>query len=83
HKQHTDVSYLACARALIQHADVIYPQFASHNAGTIAAIVQMARAAGAAFEMQRLHGMGEGVFREVMKATPAHVRVYAPVGPHK
>ncbi|PTT77047.1 hypothetical protein DBR42_25925, partial [Pelomonas sp. HMWF004] len=71
HKQHTDVSYLACARALIQHADVIYPQFASHNAGTIAAIVQMARSANAAFEMQRLHGMGEGVYREFSRHTPA------------
>jgi RHH-type transcriptional regulator, proline utilization regulon repressor / proline dehydrogenase / delta 1-pyrroline-5-carboxylate dehydrogenase len=44
HKQHTDISYLACARALIGQADVIYPQFASHNAGTLAAILQMARA---------------------------------------
>jgi RHH-type proline utilization regulon transcriptional repressor/proline dehydrogenase/delta 1-pyrroline-5-carboxylate dehydrogenase len=50
-----------------RHHDVIYPQFASHNAGTIAAIVQMARAAGAAFEMQRLHGMGEGIYREVLR----------------
>lgn len=83
HKQHTDVSYLACARALIQHADVIYPQFASHNAGTIAAIVQMARAAGAAFEMQRLHGMGEGVYREVLKDGTIPCRVYAPVGEHR
>jgi RHH-type proline utilization regulon transcriptional repressor/proline dehydrogenase/delta 1-pyrroline-5-carboxylate dehydrogenase len=83
HKQHTDVSYLACARALIQHADVIYPQFASHNAGTIAAIVQMARAAGAAFEMQRLHGMGEGVYREVLKDGSIPCRVYAPVGEHR
>ncbi|MDO9461221.1 MAG: proline dehydrogenase family protein, partial [Alphaproteobacteria bacterium] len=57
-KAHTDLSYLACAQALIGHADCIYPQFATHNAGTIAAIVQMARAAGADFEMQRLHGMG-------------------------
>jgi RHH-type proline utilization regulon transcriptional repressor/proline dehydrogenase/delta 1-pyrroline-5-carboxylate dehydrogenase len=65
HKQHTDV-YLACARRC-SATDVIYPQFASHNAGTIAAIVQMARAAGAPFEMQRLHGMGEGVYREVLK----------------
>jgi RHH-type proline utilization regulon transcriptional repressor/proline dehydrogenase/delta 1-pyrroline-5-carboxylate dehydrogenase len=83
HKQHTDVSYLACARALIQHADVIYPQFASHNAGTIAAIVQMARSAGAAFEMQRLHGMGEGVYREVLKDASIPCRVYAPVGEHR
>ncbi len=69
HKHHTDISYLACARALIGHADVVYPQFATHNAGTIAAIVEMAEARGAAYEMQRLHGMGEGVYREVMKAT--------------
>jgi len=83
HKQHTDVSYLACAQALIAHADVIYPQFASHNAGTIAAIVQMARQAGAKFEMQRLHGMGEGVYREVLKDGTIPCRVYAPVGEHK
>jgi RHH-type proline utilization regulon transcriptional repressor/proline dehydrogenase/delta 1-pyrroline-5-carboxylate dehydrogenase len=83
HKQHTDVSYLACARALIQHADVIYPQFASHNAGTIAAIVQMANSAGAKFEMQRLHGMGEGVYREVLKDGSIPCRVYAPVGEHR
>lgn len=83
HKQHTDVSYLACAQALIAHADVIYPQFASHNAGTIAAIVQMARKAGAPFEMQRLHGMGEGVYREVLKDGTIPCRVYAPVGEHR
>jgi RHH-type proline utilization regulon transcriptional repressor/proline dehydrogenase/delta 1-pyrroline-5-carboxylate dehydrogenase len=83
HKHHTDISYLACARALIGHADVIYPQFATHNAGTIAAILQMARAAGAPFEMQRLHGMGEGVYREVMRDAGIPVRVYAPVGEHR
>ncbi|HET7794463.1 MAG TPA: L-glutamate gamma-semialdehyde dehydrogenase [Rhizobacter sp.] len=84
HKHHTDISYLACAGALISHADVIYPQFATHNAGTIAAILQMARQQGAAFEMQRLHGMGEGVYREVMKQQPGlSVRVYAPVGEHR
>ena len=86
HKQHTDVSYLACARALIGHADVIYPQFASHNAGTIAAIAQMARTAGlaaTAYEMQRLHGMGEGVYREVLAGGDVPCRVYAPVGEHR
>ncbi|HEY1090517.1 MAG TPA: proline dehydrogenase family protein, partial [Burkholderiaceae bacterium] len=83
HKQHTDVSYLACAKRLIAHADVIYPQFASHNAGTIAAIVQMARQARAAFEMQRLHGMGEGVYREVLADGEIPCRVYAPVGEHR
>ncbi len=83
HKHHTDISYLACARALIGHADVIYPQFATHNAGTISAILQMARRAHAAFELQRLHGMGEGVYREVMKDRDIPVRVYAPVGEHR
>jgi RHH-type transcriptional regulator, proline utilization regulon repressor / proline dehydrogenase / delta 1-pyrroline-5-carboxylate dehydrogenase len=83
HKHHTDISYLACARALVGHAEVIYPQFATHNAGTIAAIVQMARAKGAKFEMQRLHGMGEAVYREVMQDAQLPVRVYAPVGEHR
>ena len=85
HKHHTDISYLACARALIGHAVAgqIYPQFATHNAGTIAALLQMARAAGAEFEMQRLHGMGEGVYREVMRDAGVPVRVYAPVGEHR
>jgi RHH-type proline utilization regulon transcriptional repressor/proline dehydrogenase/delta 1-pyrroline-5-carboxylate dehydrogenase len=84
HKQHTDISYLACAQALIGHADVLYPQFASHNAATVAAIAQMAQAAGAKFEFQRLHGMGEGVFREVLAAQPAlPLRIYAPVGEHR
>ena len=83
HKEHTDISYLACAQALIAHADVIFPQFATHNAGTIAAIVQMARARNAEFEMQRLHGMGEGISREVMKDAGVACRVYAPVGEHR
>ncbi|MBC7662781.1 MAG: L-glutamate gamma-semialdehyde dehydrogenase, partial [Caulobacter sp.] len=83
HKEHTDISYLACARSLIAHADVIYPQFATDNAGTIAAILQMARAKNAAFEMQRLHGMGEGIYREVMKDASVACRVYAPVGEHR
>ncbi|MDM0106707.1 L-glutamate gamma-semialdehyde dehydrogenase [Variovorax sp. J22R24] len=81
HKHHTDLSYLACARALLAAPDAIYPQFATHNAGTIAAILQMA--GDVPFELQRLHGMGEGVYREVMKSTSAPVRVYAPVGKHK
>jgi RHH-type proline utilization regulon transcriptional repressor/proline dehydrogenase/delta 1-pyrroline-5-carboxylate dehydrogenase len=70
HKHHTDVSYLACARALLDAHDVIFPQFATHNAGTIAAIIQMANRTGAPFELQRLHGMGEGVYREVSRYTP-------------
>lgn len=83
HKHHTDLAYLACAKALIDHADVIYPQFATHNAGTIAAIAQMASARGARYEMQRLHGMGEGVYREVLQQDGLPLRVYAPVGEHR
>jgi RHH-type proline utilization regulon transcriptional repressor/proline dehydrogenase/delta 1-pyrroline-5-carboxylate dehydrogenase len=88
HKRHTDLSYLACARALLAQADVIYPQFATHNAATIAAILQMARALAAGgnpprFEMQRLHGMGEGIYREVMADPQIACRVYAPVGEHR
>jgi RHH-type proline utilization regulon transcriptional repressor/proline dehydrogenase/delta 1-pyrroline-5-carboxylate dehydrogenase len=78
HKHHTDVSYLACARALLDASDVIYPQFATHNAGTIAAILQMAARAGSGFELQRLHGMGEGIYREVLKNPLVSCRVYAP-----
>ena len=85
HKHHTDISYLACTKALIGHADVIYTQFATHNAGTIAAILSMAEAARAGFEMQRLHGMSEAVYREVLRdvAGAPPVRIYAPVGEHR
>lgn len=83
HKHHTDISYLACARALLEAQDVIYPQFATHNAGTIAAILQMAARTGARFELQRLHGMGEGIYREVLKNPLIACRVYAPVGQHR
>ena len=83
HKHHTDVSYLACARRLLEAPDAIYPQFATHNAATIAAILQMAARSGGAFELQRLHGMGEGVYREVLKNPTVSCRVYAPVGAHR
>jgi RHH-type proline utilization regulon transcriptional repressor/proline dehydrogenase/delta 1-pyrroline-5-carboxylate dehydrogenase len=83
HKHHTDVSYLACARRLLEAPDAIYPQFATHNAATIAAILQMAARTGCPFELQRLHGMGEGVYREVLKNPTVSCRVYAPVGAHR
>ena len=131
HKHHTDISYLACARALFDAGDVIFPQFATHNAGTIAAILQLAqwsphgasplppegaepalgrpggglsphgasplppegaepalgRPGGGlvapAFELQRLHGMGEGLYREVLQDRSLRCRVYAPVGQHR
>jgi RHH-type proline utilization regulon transcriptional repressor/proline dehydrogenase/delta 1-pyrroline-5-carboxylate dehydrogenase len=83
HKHHTDIAYLACAKALLAAPDAIYPQFATHNAGTVAAILQMASSNSAQFELQRLHGMGEGLYREVLKNPAIACRVYAPVGAHK
>ena len=83
HKPHSDSSYLACAASLLKQKDAFFPQFATHNAGTIAAIFQMATRFDAPFELQRLHGMGTGVYRELLKAHPTQtLRVYAPVGSH-
>ncbi|MFD0668014.1 L-glutamate gamma-semialdehyde dehydrogenase [Ramlibacter sp. MAHUQ-53] len=81
HRAHTDVSYLACARALLDAGDVVFPQFATHNAATLAAVARLA--AGRPFELQRLHGMGEGVYREALKDGALRCRVYAPVGRHR
>ena len=83
HKHHTDVAYLACAKVLLDAPDALYPQFATHNAATIAAILQMGAKSGAPFELQRLHGMGEGIYREVLKNPLIACRIYAPVGAHK
>lgn len=86
-KQATDVSYLACARKLLRAGDAFYPQFASHNAHTVAAISQFARDAGRGkddFEFQRLHGMGEALYLELAaQGQAAPCRVYAPVGSHE
>ena len=83
HKHHTDIAYLACAQVLLQAPDAMYAQFATHNAATIAAIVRMVASSGAPCELQRLHGMGAGVYREVLKNTALPCRVYAPVGAHR
>ncbi|WDS34844.1 L-glutamate gamma-semialdehyde dehydrogenase [Pseudoxanthomonas sp.] len=84
HKHHTDLSYLACAQAMLAMPDAIYPQIAGHNAGTIAAVLHMAREANVPFELQRLHGMGDAVHEAAHKQYPdVGLRVYAPVGPHK
>jgi RHH-type proline utilization regulon transcriptional repressor/proline dehydrogenase/delta 1-pyrroline-5-carboxylate dehydrogenase len=80
----TDVSYLACAGRLFSHADVIYPQFATHNAHSIASVLELA-SAGADYEFQRLHGMGRLLYAEAARQIThfPRVRVYAPVGEHK
>ncbi|MFO1305130.1 MAG: bifunctional proline dehydrogenase/L-glutamate gamma-semialdehyde dehydrogenase PutA [Burkholderiales bacterium] len=82
-KVHTDVSYLACAKAMLAAPDAIFPQFASHNAFTIAAI--HALAGDAQFEFQCLHGMGESVYDQVVSdaAIARPCRIYAPVGSHE
>lgn len=82
----TDVSYLAGTRFLLEHADYIYPQFASHNAHTVVAVAAMAEeinvASSVRYEFQRLHGMGESLHKEVIAGSGRICRVYAPVGEH-
>ena len=80
----TDVSYLACAGRLLQARERIYAQFATHNAHSIASILDLAQG-GSGFEFQRLHGMGGLLFSEAQRQIRDFppVRVYAPVGEHK
>lgn len=80
-KVNTDVSYIACARKLLSMTDRIYPQFATHNAHTVAAILAMAPDREC-FEFQRLHGMGEALHESVRKSEGTRCRIYAPVGAH-
>ncbi|WP_039956537.1 bifunctional proline dehydrogenase/L-glutamate gamma-semialdehyde dehydrogenase PutA, partial [Xanthomonas graminis] len=82
-KQNTDVSYLACAKRMFAHSDALYPMFATHNAQTIAAV--RAIAGSKDYEHQKLHGMGDDLYAEVIPAGRLGVpcRVYAPVGSHE
>ena len=86
-KPNTDVSYLAGARRMLDSTDAIYPMFATHNAHTIATVHRMAGLAGRklAYEFQKLHGMGDDLYAEVIPADRLDVpcRVYAPVGSHE
>ncbi|MFM0734075.1 bifunctional proline dehydrogenase/L-glutamate gamma-semialdehyde dehydrogenase PutA [Paraburkholderia sediminicola] len=81
-KVHSDVSYIACAKALLDAPDAIFPQFATHNAFTIAAVHTLA--GGKEYEFQCLHGMGETVYNQVVGKSKLGrpCRIYAPVGPH-
>jgi RHH-type proline utilization regulon transcriptional repressor/proline dehydrogenase/delta 1-pyrroline-5-carboxylate dehydrogenase len=90
-KAYTDLSYLACARALLAAPDAVFPQFATHNAQTVAAIVELADPARwhpQQYEFQCLHGMGEPLYEQVV-APPSEgglgrpCRIYAPVGSHE
>nr|WP_206064311.1 bifunctional proline dehydrogenase/L-glutamate gamma-semialdehyde dehydrogenase PutA [Oleiagrimonas sp. C23AA] len=83
-KPNTDVSYLACARRMFEAGEeLIYPQFATHNAHTISALYEMAN--GRPYEYQRLHGMGSDLYNEVIGEKHLNIpcRVYAPVGSHE
>src|SRR5207237_4777942 len=82
-KVYTDVAYLACARKLLAAPDAVYPQFASHNAFTIAAVHTLA--GDADYEFQCLHGMGESVYDQIVGADKLDraCRIYAPVGSHE
>ena len=90
-KAHTDVAYQACARALLVAADAIYPQFATHNAYTLAWVRETALQLGVSendYEFQCLHGMGETLYDQVVSAAnhdaaPLSCRIYAPVGSHE
>lgn len=85
-KVYTDVSYLVCAQKLLGATDVIYPQFATHNAHTVAAVWQWAQRFGVTdFEFQCLHGMGETLYNQIVgKQNLNHpCRIYAPVGSHE
>ncbi|HEY0327311.1 MAG TPA: proline dehydrogenase family protein, partial [Allosphingosinicella sp.] len=80
-KAATDVSYLACARDMLA-APHIYPAFATHNALTVANILEWA-GQSRDFEFQRLHGMGEGLYEHLVREQGFHTRIYAPVGGHR
>jgi RHH-type proline utilization regulon transcriptional repressor/proline dehydrogenase/delta 1-pyrroline-5-carboxylate dehydrogenase len=83
-KMATDVSYLACAKRLFAGGPAFYPQFATHNAHTVAAVLELAGNRGD-WEFQRLHGMGEALYEQVVgpERLGRPCRVYAPVGSHE
>ncbi|MEZ5825860.1 MAG: proline dehydrogenase family protein [Geminicoccaceae bacterium] len=81
----SDISYIACAHSLFEKRDRIYPQFATHNAHSMAAVLHLAERHGIApdrYEFQRLHGMGEALHDTIMRRHGTRCRIYAPVGAH-
>jgi len=85
-KVHTDLCYLVCAKRLLDAADAIYAQFATHNAHTLAAVSRMAAERGVTdYEFQCLHGMGEPLYDNVVgdAVFGKPCRIYAPVGSHE
>ena len=82
-KATTDLSYIVCAQKLMEMRDRIYPQFATHNAHTVAAILALSNGDTENFEFQRLHGMGESLHDIVKERYDTRCRIYAPVGTHQ
>lgn len=81
-KSHTDLSYLVCAREMLENLDCFYPQFATHNALTVASILEFADDIdNSQFEFQRLYGMGDSFYDNLVEQFP--VRIYAPVGSYE
>jgi RHH-type proline utilization regulon transcriptional repressor/proline dehydrogenase/delta 1-pyrroline-5-carboxylate dehydrogenase len=82
-KAMTDFNYIACARQLLALRPRLFPQFATHNALTVATLLELA-GDGGSFEFQRLHGMGEALYERLGKDRPdLACRTYAPVGSHR
>jgi len=81
HKSATDTSYLACAQLILSRTDIFYPQFATHNAHTLAAVYHSGKQ-HPNYEFQRLHGMGETLYQEIIETQnwQKPCRIYAPVG---
>ncbi len=86
-KENTDISYICCAKKLLGMVDRIYPQFATHNAHTVAAVHELAKDSvhgnHAVYEFQRLHGMGDTLHKLFHKQHDTRCRIYAPVGAHE
>ena len=82
-KSHTDLSYLVCAKEMLDNLDCFYPQFATHNALTVASILEVAENIKdkTKFEFQRLYGMGDAFYDNMVNTIP--VRIYAPVGTYE
>lgn len=82
-KSNTDLSYLACAQKLLNYRDRIYPMFATHNAQSVASVIELSNGDHTGFEFQRLYGMGEALGDILVSERMAPVCIYAPVGSYE
>lgn len=87
-KVNTDLAYMTCMQKMLKNTDVLYPMFGTHNAQTIATVLEYAESQGASvsrhdFEFQRLHGMGENLYEQIIDKENINISLYAPVGRHE